>query len=525
MFFCFAFRRILLLGLVALLLGALPSAAQPRAYGSKFVRDSLATYVERGLRLWDIPGLAVVVVKGGQVVAAEGFGVRVVSEPEPVDANTLFMIASNTKLFTGTALAQLEEEKRLNLNDPVRRYLPAYRLYDSTSTKLVSIRDLLGHHLGTRTFQGDFTFWNSDLSRAEIVDKMRNLRPVNPFRQTYGYCNSGFLAAGEIIPQVLDGKRWEDWVQQRLLTPLGMARTYPLTAGYGQRTNIARPYSDAFGPLIPLPLDHIDNLAPAAGLVSCANDLAHWLNFQLDSGRYAGRQVLPWATLRRTRAVNTLVSDVKSPILPSHFSMYGLGVFIGDYAGRQVFWHTGGANGFVTNVCFVPEEGLGIAVLTNQDNQSFFEALRYQLLDAYLAVPYVDRSRQLYTLARPGREEAQRNIAELATRVQRKNRPTRDLRTYAGVYRNPVYGTVTVEAQGRQLQVHFSNHPGLVATLDYMDGEQFRTTYSNPAYGIFPALFRAEGARVRTMELRVNPFLEQDSYVFSKQQAGALKVP
>lgn len=516
--FRFVFCRCLLPGLAVLLL-AWPATAQFHPVpppGPRFVRDSLAAYVQRGLRRWNIPGLAVVVVKDGQVAVAQGFGVRAVGQPEPVDANTLFMIASNSKLFTGTALAQLEEEKRLNLNDPVRKYLPDYRLYDSSSTRLVSIRDLLGHHLGTKTFQGDFTFWDSDLSRAEIVAKMRTLKPVHPFRQTYGYCNSGFLAAGQIIP-VVTGKPWEDWVQQRLLTPLGMAHTYPFTAGYAQRPNIARPYSNAFGPLVPLPFDHIDNLAPAAGLVSCAGDLAHWLRFQLDSGRYDGQQVVPWATLLRTREPNTAISSSKSPILPSHFSVYGLGVFVGDYNGRQVYWHTGGANGFVTNVCFVPEEGLGIAVLTNQDNQSFFEALRYQLLDAYLGVPYVDRSRQLYAFARPGREEAQRNVADLAARVQRNNRPARDLRAYAGTYRNSVYGTVTVEARRRQLLVHFSHHPALIATLDYMDGEQFRTTYSNPAFGIFPALFGAEGAGVKTLELRVNPFLEQDPYVFSRE--------
>lgn len=507
--------RSLLAGLTALLL-ARPAAAQPRPVGSRFMRDSLAVYVQRGLRLWNIPGLAVVVVKDGQVVAARGFGVRAVDQPEPVDTNTLFMIASNSKLFTGTALAQLEEEKRLNLNDPVRKYLPGYRLYDSTSTKLASIRDVLSHHLGTKTFQGDFTFWNSDLSRADIVAKMRTLKPVNPFRQTYGYCNSGFLTAGEIIPVVLGGKQWEEWVQERLLTPLGMAHTYPLTAGYAQRPNIARPYSNAFGPLVALPFDHIDNLAPAAGLVSCAGDLAHWLRFQLDSGRYDGRQVLPWATLRRTRMANTVVSTAKSALLPSHFSTYGLGIFAGDYNGRQIYWHTGGANGFVTNVCFVPEEGLGLAVLTNQDNQSFFEALRYQLLDAYLGVPYVDRSRQLYALARAGREESRHNLTDLNARVERKDRPTRDLRAYIGTYRNPVYGTVMVELHGKQLLVHFSHHPGLLATLDYMDGDQFRTTYSNPAYGIFPASFGAGTTGVKTLELRVNPFLEQDAYLFSK---------
>ena len=509
-------------GLVAALLSAGTAMAQPSptplAAGSRFVQDSLRAYVARGQRLWNIPGVAVVVVKDGQVVASQGFGTRAAhGQGGAVDGNTLFMMASNSKLFTGTALAQLEQEKKLRLDDPVRQYLPGYRLYDSASTRLVSIRDVLGHKLGTKTFQGDFTFWDSDLSRAEIVAKMRLLKPPYPFRQEYGYCNAGFVTAGEIIPAVTDGQRWEDWVQQRLLTPLGMFNTYPLTTGFGQRPNIALPYSTTLGPLTQLPFDELANMGPAAGLVSCANDLAHWLKFQLDSGKYQGRRVLPWPTLQRTRQANTLLTATKNPFLPSHFTTYGLGVLSADYNGRQVYWHTGGANGYVTNMCFVPEENLGIAVLTNQDNQVFFEALRYQLLDAYLGVPYVDRSRQYWQLLARGRAEAAQRRAQLARRSAQRNKLLRPLAAYAGTYQNPVYGTITVEPRGRQLLVRFSHHPSLTATLDYLDGDTFRLTYSNPAFGVFAVPFTVENGQVRTLEVRVNEELETDPYVFSKQ--------
>lgn len=494
-----------------------PAHAQTPNAGNAFVRDSLASYVQRGLKLWNIPGLAVVVVKDGQVVVSQGFGVRAVGKPEPVDGNTLFLIASNSKLFTGTAISQLVEEKKLKLDDPVRKYLPDFRLYDSTSTQLVTIRDVLGHHLGTKTFQGDFTFWNSTLSRAEILQKVRYLKPPGLFRQTYGYSNYGFLTAGEIIPVATGGTTWQDFVQQRLLTPLGMANTYPSTAGASQRANVALPYTTAFGALTRVPFDEVDNFGPAASLVSNANDLGHWLRFQLDSGMYNGQRIMPWATLRRTREGNTLVSASKSPIFPSHFRTYGLGVYSADYNARQIYWHTGGANGFVTNVCFVPEENLGLAVLTNQDNQSFFEALRYQLLDAYLGVPYVDRSRQLYAFAKTGNAETAKSVAELATRVARKTKPARTLKAYAGTYQNPVYGTITVEPKGRQLLVRFAHHPALTTTLDYLDGDTFRSTFSNAAYGIFPAPFAVENGQVKTLEIRVNGGLEQDPYLFTKQ--------
>lgn len=485
--------------------------------GNAFVRDSLASYVQRGLRRWNIPGLAVVVVKDGKVITSQGFGVRAVGKPEPVDGNTLFLIASNSKLFTGTAISQLVEENKLKLDDPVRQYLPNFRLYDSTSTRLLTVRDLLSHHFGTKTFQGDFTFWNSNLSRAEILQKVRYLKPTGPFRQQYGYSNYGFLAAGEVIPAATGGTTWQDFVQQRLLTPLGMTNTFPNSTGASQRPNIAQPYTTAFGPLTAVPFDVVDNFGPAASLVSCTNDLAHWLRFQLDSGKYNGQRVLPWATLRRTREGNTLVSSNKSPVFPSHFRTYGLGVLSADYNARQIYWHTGGANGFVTNVCFVPEENLGIAVLTNQDNQSFFEALRYQLLDAYLGVPYVDRSRQLYAFAKPGNAETARSVADLAARVAKKNKPARSLSAYAGTYTHPVYGTITVEPKGKQLLVRFPHHPALTTTLDYMDDDSFRSTFSNAAYGIFPAPFTVENGQVKTLEIRVNDGLEMDPYVFSKQ--------
>jgi CubicO group peptidase (beta-lactamase class C family) len=487
------------------------------ATGNAFVRDSLASYVKRGLKLWNIPGLAVVVVKDGQVVTSQGFGVKAVGKPEPVDGNTLFLIASNSKLFTGTAISQLVEEKKLKLDDPVRQYLPDFRLYDSTSTRLLTVRDLLSHHFGTKTFQGDFTFWNSTLSRAEILQKVRYLKPTGPFRQQYGYSNYGFLAAGEVIPAAAGGITWQDFVQQRLLTPLGMTNTYPNSTGASQRPNIAQPYTTAFGPLTAVPFDVVDNFGPAASLVSCTNDLAHWLRFQLDSGKYNGQRILPWATLRRTREGNTLVGSSKSPIFPMHFRTYGLGVLSADYNARQIYWHTGGANGFVTNVCFVPEEGLGIAVLTNQDNQSFFEALRYQLLDAYLGVPYVDRSRQLYGFAKPGNAETAKGVADLAGRVAKKNKPARSLKDYAGTYQHPVYGTITVEPKGKQLLVRFSHHPTLTTTLDYMEGDIFRSMFNHAAYGIFPAPFTVENGQVKTLEIRVNDGLEQDPYVFSKQ--------
>ncbi|QNH61660.1 serine hydrolase [Hymenobacter sediminicola] len=500
-----------------LLLSAAPAVlAQTTTTPNRFVTDSLDSYIRRGMQRWQIPGLAVVVVKDGKVVVQKGYGVREVGKPAPVDATTLFMIASNTKLFTGTALAKLDGEKKINLDEKVTKYLPDFRLYDSLASQQVTVRDLMSHHFGFKTFQGDFTFFKSNLERAEIVRRMRLMKPGGQFRRDYGYCNSGFVAAGEVIPAATGGTSWENYVRQNLLQPLNMTSTDVSSTGFGQRPNIAHAYSNTFGPLAEVPFDNWDNMAPCASIVSNVTDLSNWLRFQLDSGRYEGKQVMPWAALRKTRDANTVISSRKSTIYPMHFVTYGLGVEAADYNGKQLFWHTGGASGQVSNVCFVPEAGLGIAVLTNNDNQSFFEALRYQLLDSYLGVPYVDRSAAAWQ--RKVRAEASQTdpTKELAARVSKKNKPALPLKAYVGEYENKLFGRISISQKGKQLLVTLPNHPGLTATLDYMDGQEFRATYSDLVFGVMPAKFEAEGNNVKTVELRVNDYVEYDPYVFSK---------
>ncbi|MGZ5287673.1 MAG: serine hydrolase domain-containing protein, partial [Flavisolibacter sp.] len=325
-----------------------------------FVKDSLDHYIQKGLADWNIPGLAIVIVKDGKVAVMKGYGVRDIQSREPVDPQTLFMIASNTKLFTGTAMALLEHRNRLTLNDKITKYFPGFRLYDSVSTSMVTIRDMLTHRIGTKTFQGDFTFWNTKLTRGEIMEKMRLLKPSQVFRQDYGYCNSCYLTAGEVIPKVT-GQQWEDFIADSITRPLGMHQTLILSTGIEQKTNAAKPYTTSYtNTLQRVPFDNWNNLAPSASMISNVSDLSRWLMMQLDSGRFEGRQVLPWPVLQKTRDVNIITNSRKSTIYPMHFRGYGLGLSAADYKGRQVYWHTGGAAGMVSNVCFIPEENLGI---------------------------------------------------------------------------------------------------------------------------------------------------------------------
>ena len=481
-----------------------------------FIKDSLDSYIKQGMKDWNIPGLAIAIVKDDSIVMMKGYGVRDIETKEPVDENTLFMIASNSKLFTGTAMAQLDYDKKLSLDDKITKYFPWFRVYDSTTTQLVTIKDMLGHHLGTKTFQGDFTFWNSNFPRDSVMYKMRFIKPPLQFRASYGYCNSCFLTAGHIIQKVT-GKPWEVYVYDSIVEPLKMTNTHTLGAGMINMPGAATPYTTAFtNMLTKLPYDNVDNFAPAGSIVSCVKDLTHWLKMQLDSGRYDGKQILPWDVVQKTRGVNTLISTKKNS-MAGHFVAYGLGVFIRDMNGRQVYDHTGGADGFVTNVCFVPEEKLGITILTNNDNQEFFEILRMQILAAYLNItPYKNYSKR----SLPAFVEEQKKIADSTKLLQARvkgGKPLLPIKSYEGIYNNTLFGNIYLSAKGADLQITFDNHPGMKATLQYMSDDEWLLSYNSIAYGIFPLKFDTKNNKVLSTSVKVNDFLEYDPYLFTKQ--------
>ncbi|MGZ3852153.1 MAG: serine hydrolase [Flavisolibacter sp.] len=502
-------KKILLTFLFAILYQLI--IAQP-----SFIKDSLESYINKGLQDWNIPGLSIVVVKDGAVVLMKGYGIRDLQTRKPVDENTLFMIASNTKLFTGTSLALLETRGLLSLNDKITKFFPGYRLYDSTSTKLVTIRDMLSHRIGTKTFEGDFTFWNTSLSRQEIMKRMRLLKPVQIFRQDYGYCNSCFMTAGQIIP-VVTGKQWESFVHDTIIAPLEMNQTMVLSTGVEKQANVATPYTTSYtNELRQVPFDNWNNLAPAASIISNVSDLSHWLLMQLDSGRYKGKRILPWQALQKTRVINIVTSSRKSSVYPMHIRGYGLGLNVADYNGRQVYWHTGGAGGMVSNVCFVPEENLGIAILTNNDNQSFFELLRYQILDAYLGVPYINRSLSQLPSFKEGMRQQVNEINGWKARVK-GNKPELPLASYTGVYTNQLYGNIAVSQIGNQLKINFTTKPDLSATLDYMDNGEWLMQYNNIEYGIFDVKFDISKGKVKAVTTKQNEFVEYDPYTFIKK--------
>jgi len=481
-----------------------------------FVKDSLDAYVEKALTDWQIPGVAVCVVKDGKVVVMKGYGVKEIGKTDKVDENTLFMIGSNSKAFTGTALAMLEAEKKLSLDDHVQKWLPDFKLYDPWVAKEANIRDLLCHRLGFETFQGDFIYFDSDLTTAEVREKFGKVKPLYSFRNKWGYTNAAFMTAGEIIPKVT-GKTWAEFLKERIFTPLEMTNTLALTKDIEAAPNKASAHTVAQGVLKKIPYGHIDNLAPAGSISSSVNDLSHWVMMQLNNGSYNTKQVVPAAAIGETWKPQSILGNGGHRFNKAHFSLYGLGWFLQEYSGRKIVAHTGGVNGFVTSVTLVPEEKLGIIVLTNTDANNFFESLKNEIMDAYLGLPYRNYSQVQLARFNNNQQEEANWLKKMQDTVVMHIATTLPVAAYAGTYEHEVYGKMTIASESGKLVARFEHHHGRFATLEPLGGNKFLATFNDPLYGIKVWPFTTASGKVKSVTVTVADFVEFTPYEFYKK--------
>lgn len=496
----------------ALCVATLTFAQQPA-----FITDSLDSYIQREMKKWNIPGMAVAIVKDGQIVVEKGYGVTDVHTGQKTDQNSLFMVASNSKAFTGTALSLLEYQKRLNLNDKVTTYLPYFKLYDPNASQLVTVEDLMCHRLGLETFQGDFLNWDGNLSREQVVRAMALHKPSFEFRDTYGYCNAGFVAAAEVLYAVTD-TTIDDFLKAHIFTPLQMTRTSTTHAAIAADKNACKPYTVFDGRLVQLEYDNVDNLAAAASINSSAHDLANWLIMQLNNGKFNDVQVLPKQVVNNPRLPRTVVGSGNSSIYKSqHFNLYGLGWFIKDFEGRRVYSHDGGANGFVTGTTFIPEAGLGIVVLTNTDANAFYDALRYQIMEAYFNVPYRNISDIYLARVTPG-NEAQDSVLHSYQAIAEKNlTPALPIASYTGKYHNEVYGDMEIKESNGTLVMTFSHHPQLTGSLRASGGNNFICFFDPVSWGVKEFPFTVVDGKVISVTVTINDFIDFMPYEFVKQ--------
>ena len=362
---------------------------------------SLEADVTRVMKTFDVPGIAIAVVKDGKVIATQGFGVRKLGAPAPVDGKTLFEIASNSKAFTATLLAMLVDEGKLAWDDPVTKHLPDFQMYDAYVTHEMTVRDLLTHRSGLGLGAGDLMWWpTTTFTSDEIIHNLRYIRPATSFRNSYAYDNLLYIVAGKIAAQKA-GKSWGDTVRERILKPVGMTATTTSLAENAGNPNQANAHSKIDDKIAAVKSMPVANGVGAVGINTNAEDIARWMMVLLDDGKPSrqGRRArrcacsAPRKAARCGRRRRRSASASRSPRLAAtkpNFSAYGLGFSLRDYKGMKLAMHSGALQGFYSEVLLVPEAKLGIAVLTNAESGGALKALQYRLLDQYLGAAPAD---------------------------------------------------------------------------------------------------------------------------------------
>ena len=438
----------------------------------------LDKYFAQALSDWQVPGMAVAIVKDGEIIFAKGYGVLEDGKKKKVDGQSMFAIASNTKAFVSASLAHLVWEKKINWDDQVVMYLPYFELYDAYSTHETTLRDVLSHRVGLGTFSGDVIWYKSEYSAEDVIKHVRHVPQAFSYRAGFGYSNLMYITAGEVIKSVT-GMPWGEFVERHFFAPLEMTRSVTSVSDLAAMKNVASPHKTIEGTITPIAFAHWDNSGAAGGIISSVEDLSKWMIFQMNSGLNGAdtlfspnTQVDMW-----TPHNNYRVSLSSQKNIPSkHYSGYGLGWGLSDYQGRKIVNHSGGYDGMYSRVTLLPEEKLGIVVLTNSMT-GITTPITMKAIDVLLAVEERDWSQEALPRAKKSADKKKNRIDKKVAAREVGTMPTLPLEAYTGNYYDPMYGAAKVTIEDGHLVLNFAPAPHLKSDLSHWHYDTFKINW------------------------------------------------
>ncbi len=438
--------------------------------------------VQDAMEKFSVAGVAVGIVKDGKIIHVKGYGVRSVESNEKVDEHTSFAIASNSKAFTTIALAMLVEEGKLSWHDPVIDYIPEFRMYNEYVTRNFNIQDLLTHRSGLGLGAGDLQIWpsGSDFTIADLLTNFQYFEPVSAFRTKYDYDNILYLIAGELIERV-SGMSWETFVKKRIFDPLNMDNSSTLPPGMSGIENLASPHLAEKGFLKIIPYYQIDPEkinGAAAGVLSNADDLCHWMLLHLNGGKYGEnleKQLFSRESQKEMWKIHTIIDNTLDSRYHPHFSGYGLGWRLNDMNGHFTVSHTGDLSGMLSKTIMIPDLGLGVVVLTNSyyGGAGVFKAVSQTIVDSYLGMEdYGWTNRELEAFQ--NRSVSSETVVEQVWgTVKEANTGQFKMEDYLGVYEDNWFGKIRIHAQEGQLWFTSFRSPKLTGPMYYYKANSF----------------------------------------------------
>lgn len=476
-------RKLFLPGWSALLLMAVWVSAGAAQQRIGITSDALTNLAGRAMAEFDVPGMAIGIIKGDEVISASGYGVREMGKRAPVDTETLFKIASNSKAFTTAALAVLVDEGLISWDGLVIDYIPEFRMHDPWVTANFTVRDLLTHRSGLAPFAGDMMLWPepNGFTVKDILYALRFFEPVSSFRSRYAYDNLLYIVAGEVVQRV-SGRPWGEFVEGRLMQPAGMRRCFAGEIPKRRMRNVATPHGVIEGQLRVIERGRIPAQPPvsaaAGGIVCSLGDMLTWVRTQLRQGTTPGGDVLFSASQSREMwkpQVLLNVSERDYKMNRTHFKAYGLGWRLADVHGFKQVSHTGTLAGMKSYVVMVPELELGVVLLTNGSSSAARSTVMNTIVRSFMPVQQVDWIQMVVDEQEP----------EYPVKIDKRDKPVSatgpnsrpGLSQFTGRYRDPWFGDITISLEEGQLVFAAVKSPRLLGHMHHIDGDRFEVRW------------------------------------------------
>jgi CubicO group peptidase (beta-lactamase class C family) len=426
-------------------------------------------FVQERMKEWNVPGTAVAIICKGEVIFAKGFGYRDESGKLPVTAQTLFAIGSCTKAFTSASVCILVDQGKIGMDKPVIDYIPDFRMYDDYVTLNMTPRDLMTHRSGLP--RHDLVWYGSDLSRQQLFDRLRYLEPSKPFRTVFQYQNLMFMTAGYLVEQV-SGVLWEQFVKENIFTPLEMKSTNFSVNESQQSTDYSKPYDETMeGKIKEIPFRKIDAMGPAGSINSNITDMSNWVIMQLNNGKFKDKQAISESSIKEMHTPFMVVPS--APNKDVYYTSYGLGWFITSYRGHIRVEHGGNIDGFSADVCLMPDDSVGLVVLTNMNNTQLTSVIRNDIIDRMLDMTEIDWNSKLLADRKLMLEGMKKSKEAVEDNPGKDSEPSHPLKDYTGKFEHPAYGIMEIILTDDGLKASFH---GLESPLKHYSYDNFEAS-------------------------------------------------
>ena len=438
--------------------------------------DSL---VENAMAKFDVAGVAVGIVKDGEIIHTKGYGVKSIETKENVNEHTNFAIASNSKAFTTAALAILVDEGKLSWNDKVKSHIPEFTMYNSYVTENFNIQDLLTHRSGLGLGIGDLMIFpdGADFTIDDILSSFQYFKPQSAFRTKFDYDNLLYLVAGEVIARVT-GMSWEEFVNDRIFEPLEMDNTFGALSEIKDRSNLATPHSTETSSITALPQFKEMMNGAAGGIYSNVDDLCNWMLMHLNEGKYGDnleKVLFSEGSQNEMWKIHTTLNVNRNPRYNSHFAGYGLGWGLTDLSGKMSVSHTGGLPGMLSRTVLIPDLELGVVVLTNTSNGGggVFHAVTQTIVDSYLGLDDNNWTDKYYEYFQNQNSVGDSITTKVWETVKSANIDNTEIENYIGVYEDNWFGKIEVFMNDNQLWFKSYRSPKLNGAMYFYKANTF----------------------------------------------------